>query len=91
MSHVTANDVQQVQSASIPSSGLAKARSVVLGIRRDYACQTAGAAVAKWQAGKPRPRKVRKKVHGKTVVSTVLPHYKPKPLVPAYCPRQAAS
>jgi hypothetical protein len=64
---------------------------VVLGIRRDYACQTAGAAVAKWQAGKPRPRKVRKKVHGKTVVSTVLPHYKPKPLVPAYCPRQAAS
>jgi protein phosphatase len=91
MSHVTANDVQQVQSASIPSSGLAKARSVVLGIRRDYACQTADAAVAKWQAGKPRPRKVRKKVHGKTVVSTVLPHYKPKPLVPAYCPRQAAS
>jgi len=91
MSHVTANDIQPVQSASIPSSGLAKARSVVLGIRHDYACQQAAAAVAKWQAGKPRPRKVRRKEHGKTVVRTVVPSYKPKPLVPSYCPRQGAA
>jgi serine/threonine protein phosphatase PrpC len=91
MSHVTANDIQPVRSASIPSSGLAKARSVVLGIRRDYACQQATAAVATWQAGKPRPRKVREKVHGKTVVRTIVPPYRKKPLVPSYCPPQGAA
>ena len=49
------------------------------------------AATAKWEAGKPKPRKVKKKVHGKTVVHTVIPRYRPKPSVPAYCPPQGAS
>jgi protein phosphatase len=90
MSGVPADDARQIQT-TITATGLTDARHIVLNIRHDSVCQGAFAAVAKWQAGKPRPRKVRKKVHGKTVVSTVLPHYKPKPPVPSYCPRQAAS
>jgi len=90
MSGVPANDVQQIR-ATIPATGLADARSIVLNIRHGYVCQLAFAATAKWQAGKPRPRKVKKKVHGKTVVHTVIPPYRPKPPVPAYCPPQGAS
>jgi PPM family protein phosphatase len=91
LSHVPANDLQQVQDASIPPSGLSKAKGVVLGIRHGYACQQAIIAVRTWQANKPKPRKVRKKVHGKTVVHTVIPPYRPKPPVPAYCPPQGAA
>jgi hypothetical protein len=90
MSGVPANDVQQIR-ATIPATGLADARSIVLNIRHGYVCQLAFAATARWQAGKPRPRKVSKKVHGKTVVHTVIPPYRPKPSVPAYCPPQGAA
>jgi PPM family protein phosphatase len=90
MSGVPANDARQIQ-ATIPASGLANARGIVLNIRHGYLCQQAFAAVAKWAAGKPKPRKVRKKVHGKTVVHTVVPHYRRKPSVPAYCPPSGTS
>ncbi|HLQ56784.1 MAG TPA: hypothetical protein VK162_21250, partial [Streptosporangiaceae bacterium] len=90
MSGVPANDVRQIQT-TITASGLADARRIVLNIRHGYLCQQAAAAVAKWQAGKPRPRKVKKRVHGKTVVHTVYPPYRPKPPVPGYCPQQGAS
>src|ERR1022692_136645 len=90
MSGVPANDVRQIQ-ATIPATGLANARSIVLNIRHGYVCQLAFAATARWQAGKPTPRKVSKKVHGKTVVHTIHPPYRPKPPVPAYCPPQGAS
>ena len=91
LSHVPANDLQQVQDASIPPSGLSKAKGVVLGIRHGYACQQAIIAVRTWQANKPKPRKVKKRVHGKTVVHTVIPPYRPKPSVPAYCPPQGVA
>ena len=90
MSGVPANDVRQIQ-ATIPATGLANARSIVLNIRHGYVCQLAFAATAKWAAGKPKPRKVSKKVHGKTVVHTVIPPYRPKPSIPAYCPPQGAA
>ncbi|MEP7022817.1 MAG: hypothetical protein ABJB47_03190, partial [Actinomycetota bacterium] len=74
---------------SIPPSSLAKAQAVVLGIRHDYSCQQAVAAVATWQENKPKPHKVRKKVHGKIQVRTVTPPYNvPKPTIPTYCPGQ---
>jgi protein phosphatase len=90
MSGVPANDIRQIQ-ATIPATGLANARSIVLNIRHGYVCQLAFAATAKWAAGKPKPRKVKKKVHGKSVVHTVIPPYRPKPSVPAYCPPQGAA
>jgi PPM family protein phosphatase len=90
MSGVPANDVRPIQ-ATILATGLADARSIVLNIRHGYLCKRASAAVARWAAGKPRPRKVRKKVHGKTVVQKVVPHYRPKPPVPSYCPQQGTS
>jgi len=87
MSGVPASDVRQIQ-ASITATGLADARRIVLNIRHGYLCQQAFAAVQRWEAGKPKPRKVRKKVHGKTVVRTIVPPYRPKPAVPGYCPAQ---
>jgi len=73
------------------ATGLADARSIVLNIRHGYLCKQAFAATARWAAGKPKPRTVRKRVHGKTVVHTVIPSYRPKPPVPAYCPPQGPS
>ena len=43
LTHVVANDRQQVVDASIPPSNLTKAESVVTGIRHDYTCQQANA------------------------------------------------
>jgi protein phosphatase len=90
MSGVPANDAPKVE-ATITATGLADARRIVLNIRHGYLCQQAFTAVQKWAAGKPKPRKVKKKVHGKTVVHTIVPHYRPKPSVPGYCPPQGAS
>jgi PPM family protein phosphatase len=87
MSGVPASDVRQIQ-ATITATGLADARRIVLNIRHGYLCQQAFAAVQRWAAGKPQPRKVRKKVNGKTVVRTIVPPYRPKPAVPGYCPAQ---
>jgi PPM family protein phosphatase len=90
MSGVPANDARQVET-TITAAGLADARRIVLNIRHGYLCQQAFTSVQKWAAGKPKPRKVKKKVHGKTVVHTIVPHYRPKPSVPGYCPQQGAS
>ena len=87
MSGVPAGDVRQIQ-ATITAAGLPDARHIVLNIRHDYLCQRAFAEVQRWQAGKPEPRKVKKKVNGKTVVRTITPPYRPKPPVPSYCPPQ---
>jgi serine/threonine protein phosphatase PrpC len=87
MSGVPAGDVRQIQ-ATITAAGLTDARHIVLNIRHDYLCQQAFAAVQQWQAGKPKPRKVKTKVHGRTVVRTVTPPYRPKPPVPSFCPPQ---
>ncbi len=87
MSGVPASDVRQIQ-ATITASGLADAQRIVLNIRHGYLCQRAFAAVQRWEAGKPKPRKVRKKVHGRTVVRTVTPPYRPKPAVPGFCAAQ---
>jgi serine/threonine protein phosphatase PrpC len=87
MSGVPASDVRQIQ-ATITASGLADARRIVLNIRHGYLCQQAFAAVRRWAAGKPKPRQVKKQVHGKTVVRTIVPPYRPKPAVPGYCPAQ---
>jgi hypothetical protein len=87
MSGVPAGDVRQIE-ATITAAGLTDARHIVLNIRLDYLCQQAFAAVQRWQAGKPKPRKVTTKVHGRTVVRTVTPPYRPKPPVPSFCPPQ---
>jgi protein phosphatase len=85
LSHVVANDRQQVKDASIPPSGLAKAKQVVVGIRHDYTCQQANVALAYWQAHKPKPVKTTKRVNGKRVTVTKTPRYRPKPPMPPYC------
>jgi PPM family protein phosphatase len=87
MSGVPASDAKQVQ-ATIMASGLADAQGIVLNIRHGYVCQQAFTAVQQWTAGKPKPHKVKRKVHGKTVVHVVTPKYRPKPPVPSYCPPQ---
>jgi PPM family protein phosphatase len=87
MSGVPASDVRQIET-TITATGLPNARSIVLNIRHGYLCQQAFTAVQAWRAGKPKSRKVRKKVHGKTVVHTIVPPYRPKPPVPSYCPPQ---
>ncbi len=84
VSQVAANDLTLVQ-GTITASSLADARKTVQAIRDDYTCQQAQIALAKWQAGKPKPvtRKVR--VKGRTVVRTTQPAYRPAPAVPAFC------
>jgi PPM family protein phosphatase len=90
MSHVPIADVGQVKS-TIPATSLADARRIVQNIRHGYACQQAEAAVQKWLAGKPKPVKVKVKVHGKTVTRTKVPKYRPKPTMPANCPESGAA
>jgi protein phosphatase len=85
LTHVVANDRQQVVDASIPPSNLTKAESVVTGIRHDYTCQQANASLAYWVAHKPKPHFVTKKVNGKKVRRKVTPPYGPKPVIPSYC------
>jgi PPM family protein phosphatase len=91
MSGLSASDATQIR-ATILASGLAKARGIVLNIRHGYVCRQAFTAVQKWRAGKPPPHQVKRKEHGKTVVHTVTPKYRPKPPVPSYClPQQGGS
>ncbi len=83
-------DAQVVQSAA--GGGLAEVQRILANVRRDYlACQNAYAALRQWEAGKPKPRTVRKKVNGKIVTKTVTPPYhKPKPVIPSDCPPEPA-
>jgi protein phosphatase len=87
LTHVVANDRQQVVDASIPPSNLTKAESVVTGIRHDYTCQQANAALAYWVAHKPKSstKIVKKRVNGKIKRVRVPVKYPPKPVVPSYC------
>jgi hypothetical protein len=91
LTHVVANDRQQVVDASIPPSNLTKAESVVTGIQHDYTCQQANASLAYWVAHKPKPHVVIKKVNGKRVRKKVTPRYKPKPVIPSYCSQSGGS
>jgi PPM family protein phosphatase len=88
LSGVPVTDVGQIK-ATIPASSLGQAEGIVTGIRTRYLrCKQARQAVANWLAHKPKPRRVKVKVHGKTVVRIRVPHYRPAPLVPHYCPPQ---
>jgi PPM family protein phosphatase len=71
--------------ATIPARNLTDAQQIVLRIKQGYQCKLALAAVAKWEAGKPKPITTRVRVKGKIVVHTKIPAYRPKPPVPGYC------
>ena len=88
---IPAQDVQAIRQDS--SGNLAQASTLVTNIRKSYqACQAAHAAVRRWEAGKPKPVRVRiKEANGKIVFKTVTPKYRPKPTVPADCPAQPTS
>jgi protein phosphatase len=81
---VPAADSGQI-AATIVARNLSDAQRIVLRIRQGYQCKLALAAVATWEAGKPKPIKTQVKVKGKTVVHTRIPSYRPKPPVPGYC------
>lgn len=87
MSGVPTADAGLIEATISPASGsLQDAQEIVLRIRQGYQCKLALAAVAKWEAGKPKPIKTRVRVKGKIVVHTgAIPPYRPKPSVPAYC------
>ncbi len=84
ISGVPAVEAGQIE-ATIPAGNLQDAQGIVLRIRQGYQCKLAQAAVARWEAGKPKPIKTRVRVKGKIVVRTKTPPYRPKPTVPAYC------
>jgi protein phosphatase len=86
ISGVPAAEAGQIQATISPASGsLADAQGIVLRIRQGYQCKLAQAAVARWEAGKPKPITTRKRVKGKIVVHTRPAPYRPKPPVPAFC------
>jgi serine/threonine protein phosphatase PrpC len=84
LSGVPAADSSLV-AATILAKNLPDAQRIVLRIRQGYQCKLALAAVAKWQAGKPKPVTTRTRVKGKIVVHTTIPPYRPEPPVPGYC------
>ena len=88
---IPSQDVQAIRQDS--SGSLAQASTLVTNIRTSYqACQAAHAAVRRWEAGKPKPVRIRvKEASGKVVVKTVTPKYRPRPPVPADCPAQPGS
>jgi serine/threonine protein phosphatase PrpC len=91
LSHVVASDKQPVEDATIPPSGLAKAKKVVVGIQHDYTCQQWNTALANWQAHKPKPVKTTKRINGKKVTVTKIPRYRPKPPMPTFCTAQGGT
>jgi serine/threonine protein phosphatase PrpC len=85
VSGVPAADAGPIK-APIVARNLQDAQRIVLRIRQGYQCKLALAAVARWEAGKPKPVKIRVRVKGKIQVHTKKPPpYPPKPPVPAYC------
>jgi protein phosphatase len=71
------------------TGSLAMAQQFLSIITRQYdTCQAAHAAVRTWEAQKPKPYKVKRRVDGHTVTRTVIPKYRPKPTIPSYCPSQ---
>jgi PPM family protein phosphatase len=90
LSHVPSTDLPQVQS-TIPSASLADAKKTVSNIRQTYACDQYATAYASWVANKPKPKKVTRKVGGKTVTTTQTPAYRPAPSAPKGCPPQGTA
>jgi PPM family protein phosphatase len=89
--------VSHLQSSALTlptaSGSLAEAQRTVQNIRRGYACQQAVTAVAKWQAGKPKPpviKKGHKPTKAQKKAAAAVAKYPAKPSVPAYCPSQGA-
>jgi PPM family protein phosphatase len=75
------------------SGSLAEAKHTVQNIRRTYTCQQAVAAVAKWQANKPKPpviKKGHKPTKAQKKQEAAVAAYPSEPSVPAYCPAQGA-
>jgi protein phosphatase len=90
VSGLPAQDAQAITQSS--SGTLAAANRLVANVRKSYqTCQAAHAAVRRWEAGKPKPIKIKVRVNGHLVTRTVMPHYRPKPHVPADCPAQPAA
>jgi PPM family protein phosphatase len=90
--------VSGIPSAFVPelrrtdSVSLAMAQQFVANIRRQYdTCQQAEAAVRSWEAHKPKPRTVKRRVDGRIVTRKVTPKYPPKPGIPGYCPTTSTS
>jgi protein phosphatase len=87
---IPAQDVQAIHQNAAGS--LTQASQLIANIRTDYTkCQNARAAVRRWQANKPGPVTKRVRVHGKIVTKRVVPHYRPRPPIPADCPPQPSS
>jgi len=71
------------------TGSLAMAQQFLTNITRQYdTCQAAHAAVRSWEAHKPKPYKVTRRINGHPVTRTVIPKYRPKPPIPSYCPSQ---
>ncbi|HVB44762.1 MAG TPA: protein phosphatase 2C domain-containing protein [Streptosporangiaceae bacterium] len=89
VSGVPRMDLQAIGRA--PGGNLDQANRFVTAIRKDYdSCQSANADLRRWEADKPKPVTKRIRVNGKYVLRTVTPPYRPKPVIPAYCPTQPA-
>jgi PPM family protein phosphatase len=87
LSHVPSTDLGQVQS-TIPAASLTDAQKTVSNIRQTYACDQYAINYATWVANKPKPRKVTRRVGGKTVTTMQTPSYRPAPRAPSGCPPQ---
>jgi protein phosphatase len=91
VSGVPTNFVTELRSASIAGSiGFVQGRLEI--IKQGYQqCLAANANVRFWAAHKPKPFKKTVIRHGKKVVVTVVPKYRPKPPIPQFCPPPPAT
>jgi len=89
VSLVPPTDVQAINRASAGS--LVQAQHFVANIRADT-CQAAYARLRQWELGKPKPVRVKRRIHGRTVIRVIIPPYpKPKPVIPAFCAASTAA
>jgi hypothetical protein len=90
VSGIPAAVAQEVSRADTGS--LVMAQQFVANIRQQYdICQAAYAALRDWEAHRPGPISVRARVHGKEVLRIEYPKYRPKPVIPPYCPSAPSS
>jgi PPM family protein phosphatase len=74
------------------TGSLATAQQFVAVVTKQYnTCQRAEAAVRSWEAHKPKPKTIKKRIDGRIVIRKVKPKYPPKPTIPAYCPPAGTS
>jgi protein phosphatase len=90
LSHVPSSDLAQVR-GTINANSLTDAEQAVNTIRQTYTCNQYQVAYNNWLAHKPPPRKVKKKVGGKTVTTTVPAPYKAAPATPKGCTPQGTA